>query len=85
MAAIIYGLCALSALLCTVLLLQAYRRGHYRLLLWSGLCFAGLTINNLLLVLDRLVLPESDLSIWRTSVALLAMAILLYGLIWEAE
>jgi hypothetical protein len=85
MAAIIYGLCALSALLCTVLLLQAYRRGRYRLLLWSGLCFAGLTINNLLLVLDRLFLPDSDLSIWRTSVALLAMAILLYGLIWDAE
>ena len=85
MAAIIYGLCALSALLCTVLLLQAYRRGRYRLLLWSGLCFAGLTINNLLLVLDRLVLSDSDLSVWRTSVALLAMAILLYGLIWEAE
>jgi hypothetical protein len=85
MAAIIYGLCALSALLCTILLLQAYLRGRYRLLLWSGLCFAGLTINNLLLVLDRLVLSDSDLSVWRTSVALLAMAILLYGLIWDAE
>ncbi len=85
MAAIIYGLCALTALICTVLLLQAYRRSAYRLLLWSGLCFAGLTINNLLLVLDKIVFPLVDLSVWRTSVALLAMCTLLYGLIWDAE
>jgi Family of unknown function (DUF5985) len=85
MAAIIYGLCALTAALCTYLLLQGYRRGKYRLLLWSGICFAGLTVNNLLLVLDKLVLPDVDLSAWRTSVALLAMAVLLYGLIWDTE
>lgn len=85
MAAIIYGLCALTALICTILLLQAYRRSTYRLLLWSGLCFAGLTINNLLLVLDKIVFPLVDLSVWRTSVALVAMCTLLYGLIWDAE
>ncbi len=67
------------------LLLQAWRRSRYRLLLWSGLCFAGLTVNNLLLVIDKLVLPAVDLSVWRTSLALLAMAVLLYGLIWESE
>lgn len=85
MAAIIYSLCALTALVCTVLLFQAYRRGGYRLLLWSGLCFAGLTVNNLFLVLDKLVFPSIDLSALRTSVALAAMLVLLYGLIWEAE
>jgi hypothetical protein len=82
---IVYSLCALTAALCAVLLLQSYARSKYRLLLWSGLCFAGLTLNNLLLVLDKLVFPEFDLSIWRSAVALTAMCILLYGLIWEAE
>jgi hypothetical protein len=81
----IYTLCMLTALACAVMLFQAWFRSRYRLLLWSGLCFAGLTLNNLLLVLDKLVLPEVDLSLWRTSLALLAMAVLLYGLIWEAE
>lgn len=81
----IYTLCMLTSLACAVMLLQAWFRSRYRLLLWSGLCFAGLALNNLLLVLDKLVLPEVDLSIWRTSLALLAMAVLLYGLIWEAE
>jgi Family of unknown function (DUF5985) len=85
MAALVYSLCALTALFSAYLLLQAYRRGGYRLLLWSGLCFVGLTLNNLLLVLDKLILPEVDLSIWRTSVALAAMTVLLYGLIWDSE
>jgi hypothetical protein len=84
-AALIYSLCALTALFCASLLLQAYRRGGYRLLLWSGLCFVGLTLNNLLLVFDKLIFPEVDLSIWRTAVALAAMTVLLYGLIWDSE
>lgn len=85
MGAIIYSLCALTALVCAVLLLQAYWRGGYRLLLWSGVCFVGLTVNNLLLVLDKLVFLEADLSVWRTSSALIAMSILLYGLVWDTE
>jgi len=81
MAAIVYSLCTLTALVCTWLLLRAWRGSGYRLLFWSGLCFAGLTVNNLFLVIDKVVLPSVDLSIGRTSVALLAMAVLLYGLI----
>jgi hypothetical protein len=85
MAAIIYLLCALTALTCTFLLIRAYLRGRYRLLLWSGLCFAGLTINNVLLVIDKVVLPSVDLSLSRLLVSVVAMMVLLYGLIWEAE
>jgi hypothetical protein len=82
---IVYSLCAITALVCSYLLLQAYRRGGYRLLLWSGICFAGLTVNNLFLVFDKLVVPDLDLSLVRTSVALVSMAILLYGLIWDTQ
>jgi hypothetical protein len=85
MSAIIYGLCALTALGCAFLLLRGYRRSRYRLLLWSGLCFAGLTVNNLLLVMDKVAIPEGDLTIWRTSVSLLSMIILLFGLIWDSD
>jgi hypothetical protein len=85
MATAIYTLISLTALLCTFLLLRAYLRSHYRLLLWSGVCFAGLTLNNVLLVLDKIVLPTVDLSAWRTAVALAAMAVLLYGMIWDTE
>jgi hypothetical protein len=75
----------LTSMACAGLLLFAWRRSRYRLLLWSGLCFAGLTLNNLALVIDKVVVPDIDLSIWRASLALLAMVVLLYGLIWESE
>lgn len=85
MAALIYTLCAATAAICAALLLNGYRQSNYRLLLWSGLCFVGLTFNNLLLVVDKLILPEIDMSLWRTSAALIAMTVLLYGLIWDVE
>jgi len=83
MGKLIYTLCMLTSLGCTVLLLRSYLRSRYRLLLWSGLCFAGLTINNLLLMADKMRGPEIDLSTWRLVVALAALLPLLYGLIWE--
>jgi len=85
MATAIYTLDALTALLCTILLLRAYLHSRYRLLLWSGICFAGLTLNNILLLLDKIMLPDVDLSPLRSAVALVAMAILLYGMIWDSE
>ena len=85
MVSFVYGLCAAAAILCATLLLQAYRRSGYKLLLWSGLCFVGLTLNNLLLVVDKLFVPSRDLSVWRTAVALASMSVLLYGLIWDRE
>ncbi|MGH7313382.1 MAG: DUF5985 family protein [Candidatus Rokuibacteriota bacterium] len=85
MAAVVYILAALTALLCAVLLLQAWTRTRLPLLLWSGLCFAGLTVSNLVLVVDLLVVPNADLFLWRTLAALGAMALLLYGLIWNMD
>ena len=85
MAAVVYALCALTAAVCAVLLLHSYARGKYRLLLWSGLCFAGLAVNYLLLVLDKLMFPDIDMSLLRLSVALAAMCTLLYGLVWDTE
>jgi hypothetical protein len=85
MALVIYTLCALTSAVCTYLLATAWLRSRYRLLMWSALCFAGLTLNNLTLWLDTLVFPATDLSIPRISIALLAMIVLLYGLIWDTE
>jgi hypothetical protein len=86
MAALIYSLCALTAFACAVLLLRGYRRSRYRLLFWSGLCFCGLFANNVLLVVDRIILPtQVDLSLLRLIVSAASLAPLLYGLIWEEE
>lgn len=73
-------------MLCAWLLLRSYRRNGYRLLFWSGLYFTGLSINNILLVLDLMVFGDKiDLSFWRLLTALIALLPLLYGLIWEDE
>ena len=86
MAAIIYTLCALTALVCAVLLLRSYQKTGVKLLLWSGLCFAGLTASNVLLVLDRIVWPSTvDLSTARLAAALVGLLLLLFGLIWESD
>jgi hypothetical protein len=81
---IVYSLCSITSVACAVLLLRGYARSRYRLLLWSGLCFAGLALNNILLFIDVRV-PDVDLSIWRTIPAVVGVAILLYGLIWETS
>ena len=83
---LVYTLCALTAMTCAVLLLRSYMKNRYRLLFWSGICFVGLSVNNLLLVFDRVFFPNTvDLSTWRLTVALVALLPLLYGLIWDEE
>jgi hypothetical protein len=81
----VYILCALTSLACAGLLLRGYRRSRARLLLWSGLCFAFFALNNLMLIVDVRVLPEQDLSIVRTLPSLVGIALLLYGLVWDAK
>jgi len=85
MADVIYSLCALTSFLCCWLLLQAYYKSRYRLLLWGGLCFAGLTVNNVILIADKIIYTDMDFSLLRLWTALIAMLILLYGLIWDNE
>lgn len=83
MGKIIYALCALTSFSCAFLLLRSYMGNRLRLLFWSGLCFVGLTISNLLLVLDKTVFVSQDLSTFRLTASLIALLPLIYGLIWE--
>lgn len=86
MVSVIYSLCALTSLACCLLLWRGWRAGGNRLLFWSAMCFAGLTVNNLLLVIDKVVLPtQADLYTWRLASALVSVLLLLFGLIWEEE
>lgn len=86
MAEAVYILCALTSAACAVLLLRGYSRSGQRLLLWSGLCFVSLSLSNVLLFVDLVLIgPETDLSLLRISLALLGVATLLYGLIWDSQ
>ena len=78
-------LATLTSLSCMVFLFRAYAANGARLLLWSGLCFVFLSANNVLLFLDLVVFPNVDLRPYRVLTALLGIAFLLYGFLWEAE
>lgn len=80
---IVTCLCALTAILCAILSFRAYGRSRYKLLLWSGLCFAGLTLSNVVMVVDVYLLPDFNLELARLLLGLSALLILIYGLIFN--
>ena len=84
-AELVYFLCALTSIGCGILLFRRFLRTRSRLLLWSAVCFVFLAVNNGLLVLDLVVFRRVDLSIWRAVTGALAMAVMLFGLIWEGS
>lgn len=84
MAEAVYIACAALSAACAVMLVRAYRRSRVRFLLWSGLCFAGLTVNNTFLFVDLVVAPGIDLSLYRGLAAVAGYGLLIYGLIWDA-
>jgi hypothetical protein len=83
---VLYLLAALTSVSCMVLLFRGYARSGARLLLWSALCFVGLSVNNVLLFFDFVIFPtQLDLRPWRLVAALAGVLFLLYAFIWEAE
>ncbi|HEV3486638.1 MAG TPA: DUF5985 family protein [Vicinamibacterales bacterium] len=81
----VYLLCFATSSLCAILLFRGWRQSGARLLFWSALCFIGLALNNVLLIVDVRIMPEVDLSTLRMVPALAGAMLLLYGLIWETR
>ncbi len=83
MAEAVYLLCAVTSVVCAALLVRNYRTQRTRLVMWSALCFVGLAINNILMFVDLVLVPEIDMSLLRSATALIAVTLLLIGLLWE--
>ena len=83
--AFVYILSALTCAICAVLLLRRFTNSKVRMLMWCALCFVGLTVNNVLLIFDFLIIPKGDLSTLRLLVADMSVGILALGLAWEAR
>ena len=81
----LYALAVLSSLACAVMLFRGYARRRVRLLMWSAICFVGLTISNVALFVDLIIFPEIDLRLARLLPALTGMVCLLYGFICDTE
>lgn len=80
----VFLLCALTSVLCAVLLFRRFRRVRTPVAFWSSLCFVGLAMANVLVVVDLMVLPATDLSLVRATLGLGSIMVLLFGLIWHA-
>lgn len=92
MAEAVYILCAVTSILCSVLLLRGWLKSRSRLLFWSSLCFAGLALNNVLLFVDLVLTAGTTISLGgvelpliRNVVALVAVFVLVFGLVWECR
>jgi uncharacterized protein DUF5985 len=85
MAETVYLLCALTSITCAVLLVRSWLRNRTPLLLWSSVSFVGFAINNVLLFVDLVLVPHTDLSVVRAASAFLSVATLLVGLMWKAR
>lgn len=83
--AAVYILCFLTSGACAFLLARNYRRTGTRLLMWSALCFGFLALNNAVVFIDALVLPDVDLAVPRLILSLSAVTVLLFGFIWEVK
>jgi hypothetical protein len=84
-ATLIYFMCAATSAACAVLLLRGYANTKVALLFWSGMCFVGLGLSNILLVIDLVFIPQVSLLLVRHMMTAGSLAILLYGLIWETR
>jgi hypothetical protein len=84
-ATLIYFLCAATSAACAALLLRGYSQSGVKLLFWSGMCFLGLCLSNILLVVDLVLFPEISLWFPRNLLTLSGLSVLIYGLIWEAR
>lgn len=83
--AAVYTLCFLTSAACSALLARSYRRTGARLLMWSAFCFLFLAANNLVVILDLLILPDTDFRFARHALSLTALGLLLFGFIWDRE
>ncbi len=85
MAEAVYVLCVLTSALIAGLLLRGYRRSKQRLLLWTGIGFVGLCVNNILVTFDLMMGSRTDLSLVRNIPTLIGGACVVFGLVWEHE
>ena len=85
MAELVYILCAATSMFCAFLLFRSFRAQRSRLLLLSTLCFVGLAVTSVILVVDLIVLPDADLRLVRTLVAYVSILAFLLGLVWESR
>lgn len=84
MPGLIYILCAATSLGSAILLFRGAMQRRNGLLFWSSLCFLAMAVNNALLYVNFVVLPEVDLLIIARLAMVIGVVLLNFGLIWHS-
>lgn len=82
---VVYALSVLVGAACAVLLFKAHRRSPSRLLLSAAICFGGLALNDLGLIVDVFVLPDVSIVAVRSLPAVIGLAVLVRALVKEGR
>jgi hypothetical protein len=82
MSTVVLFIFSATSLICAGLLIRAYRRQKNALVFWCAAGFAGMALNNVLLIFDKFVV-QTDLLLFRTGSLMLGMMLMLFGLIWN--
>lgn len=82
---LVYILCFATSVACAFLLARSFGKTRSRMLFWSAACFALLAVVNGIVILDLLVFPDIDFRPLRLWLTLLAVAVLLFGFIWDED
>lgn len=80
-----YAVGVLTSVICAALLIRSYLSHKTPLLLWCSFCFAGLAVNSMLLFADLFVVSDMSLELWRSGTALVSLALMIFGLVWEGD
>ena len=78
-------LALLTSFVSTVLLFRSYFSSRLDILLWTALCFVGLSVNSFVLFVDVVLLPDVDLRLLRLVASLAGMLFLIFGFIRETD
>jgi hypothetical protein len=81
----IYLLSAATSLVAAALLLRQYWRSRTALLFWSFVGFVGLAVNNVLVYVDLVLVPDIDLVLIRILAGAAGLMAMLYGLLTETR
>lgn len=82
---LVYGLGLVTAVICAVVVLLSWRRTRAPILFWTGISFVLLSINNVILLLDRVILLDVNFWPWRQVPTVFAVLVLLYGFSRRSE
>jgi hypothetical protein len=85
MGVFVYALCALTSLVCFALLLRQHLRAPSHLAFRSSVAFLCFAVANLILFIDLVLVPDTDLRIYRNLINLTGAVVLLLALTGDNE